>query len=444
MTYEETVAHILDIPKFATKNEPSHTREFLKSLGEPQESFPVIHVAGSNGKGSVCAFLGSILQESGLTVGLFTSPHLVSIRERFQVNGKNCSREQFLQAEAIVNQAVENMQQAGMAHPTFFEYMFALGMVLFQQAGVDCALVETGLGGRLDATNVVQQPLLTIITSISLEHTEYLGDTIAAIAGEKAGIIKPGVPVIFDGSEPEAEAVIVKTAGEKHAPAEKISMDKINILLKDGKSIDFSMESEYDVTSVRIPFPAEYQVMNAALALAGAKRLKEVFAITDRAIRSGLGKAAWPGRMEELYPDVYLDGAHNSSGIRAFLKAVSELAQEPPLLLFSMVKDKKYQEAVQLLCQEGNWESIILTELPDNPRALKLEQLKECFAEALEEKEAAGREKKPRILAIAEPREAFAKAQAERRLGQKLFCAGSLYLVGELKKIAGGYQDDKF
>lgn len=432
MTYEEAVAYILDIPKFTKKNEPSHTREFLSRLGDPQESFPVIHVAGSNGKGSVCAFLNSVMMESGIHVGMFTSPHLVDIRERFQLDGKLCSREQFLAAVQTVHEVVLGMQADGWPHPTFFEYIFAVGMVMFSREKVACAVLETGLGGRLDATNVVRRPLLTVITSISLEHTEILGDTIAAIAGEKAGIIKPGVPVIFDGNEPEAAEVIARVAREQGAPMEKISADNIKILLSDGKNIDFSLESRYDVTKVSIPFSAEYQVRNGALALAAANRLKDSLPITNKGIRKGFSKVRWPGRMEEVLPDVYLDGAHNVSGVKAFLLAVKGLTDKPSVLLFSMVKEKDYKEAIRLLCREGRWDEIILTKISDNKRALETAELEQCFRE----------ETDSTVLTIEEPERAYALALAYRKPGQKLFCTGSLYLIGELKKIAGGCRSD--
>lgn len=434
MTYEETVAGILDIPRFTTKNGLSHTRDLMKRLDNPQDKLPTIHVAGSNGKGSVCAFLSSILTQSGVRTGLFTSPHLVSLRERFRINGEPCTREQFLRAEGVVRRTVMQMQNEGLSHPTFFEYIFAVGMVLFAQEKVECIVLETGLGGRLDATNVVAHPLLTIITSISLEHTEILGDTIEAIAGEKAGIIKPGIPVIFDGSEPLAEPVILEAARAKGAEAEKISPDKINILLNDGKHIDFSYESRYDVTRVSIPFPAEYQAVNAALALTAAHRLKSIFPITDESIREGFRCTIWPGRMEELYPDVYLEGAHNVSGVQAFLKTVGKMTTEPSILLFSMVQGKREQEALDLLLCEGCWEELILTEISDNERALPVSVLYRYVAGQWKEN--------IKVTAIQKPGSALRVALSHKKPGQKVFCVGSLYLIGELKKEDGGYTDD--
>lgn len=427
LCYEKTVEYILNIPKFTSKNKPAHTKEFLRRLGNPQDTFAVIHVAGSNGKGSVCAFINSVLRSSNLRVGMFTSPHLTDIRERFQISGELCSKEQFQQAEQKVRSITREMQKDGLAHPTFFEYIFAIGMVIFQQAEVACAVVETGLGGRLDATNIIGKPLLSIITSISLEHTEILGTRIEEIAREKAGIIKQQVPVIVDGSEPLALPVIQRIAEEKQAPLEIISKDMIKILLNNGKNIDFSMDCEYDVTDVRIPFPAEYQVMNAALALAAVNRLKEYFLITDTAITEGFRTMTWWGRMEEVYPEVYLDGAHNVSGIQAFLKTAEGMTEQPSILLFSMVQEKNYREAIRILCKNGQYEEIILTEISNNPRALSVEYLKQCFLE----------EGMPdaKIKAIQEPQKAFAQALEDKKLGQNVFCIGSLYLVGELKGL---------
>ena len=192
------------------------------------------------------------------------------------------------------------------------------------------------------------------------------------------------------------------------------------------------MESGYDVTRVRIPFPAEYQVMNGTLALAAANRLKARLPITEEGIAEGFWNVAWPGRMEEIYPEVYLDGAHNVSGIQAFLKAVNNIADTPSILLFSMVKEKDYREAIRMLCEEGNWEEIVLTEISENSRALELGSLQECFNEEISSN------RNIKILAVKEPREALKKAMADRKPGQKLFCAGSLYLVGELKMAVQG------
>ena len=207
-TYEEAVQYIEDIPKFTKKNKLEHTRQCLDLLGSPDEGKKIIHVAGTNGKGSVCAFISTMLEEGGYKCGLFTSPHLVKINERFQINEVMVSDEIFLEAFCRVKKLADFLVEKGDYHPTYFEFLFLMGMLIFAKEEVDYIVLETGLGGRLDATNSVRKPLACVITSISLDHVEYLGNTIPEIAGEKAGIIKPGVPVVFDGNNPEAAEVI--------------------------------------------------------------------------------------------------------------------------------------------------------------------------------------------------------------------------------------------
>lgn len=435
-TYEETLQEILEIPKFTTKNPLVHTKEFLKRLGNPQEQFKVIHVAGSNGKGSVCAWISCILEKSGKRTGLFISPHLVDIEERFVTEGKPCTREEFMKAAEKVHGVVREMQKEGIPHPTFFEYIFAVGMEIFRDKGVEYAVIETGLGGRLDATNVVTHPLLTVITSISLEHTEILGDTIEKIAVEKAGIIKPEVPIVYNASKKEAVKVIEERASQLKCKMLPVFPEKIKFLLNTGKKIDFFYESSYDITEVEIPFGAPYQAENAAIALMAVNFLAETENITNDAIKTGMQQIQWKGRMQEISEDVYFDGAHNTDGIRCFLQAVNQIAQEQSLLLFSMVQEKDYIKAVRKLLSGGHWEQIFVTTI-SNTRGIPGKELKAAF-----EKEAADLNQDIKITEIDNVGKAFAEAVKAKKEGQKLFCAGSLYLIGELEQITGGMKDD--
>lgn len=451
-TFEQAVDYLYQIPKFTTKNSLDHTRAFLHALGDPQEQFQIIHVAGSNGKGSVCMFLNNILMQTGERTGLFTSPHLIDIRERFLINGEMCTEDAFMNAYVQVKQAVFAMKEKNLPHPTFFEFIFAIGMVLFAKAGVRYAVLETGLGGRLDATNSVSSPLLTIITSISLEHTEYLGDTIPQIAGEKAGIIKPGTPVVYDASEPDASAVIEERAAKYHCECIGIekSMCKINEIKR--KFIDFCLSTEYDNgTRWKIPFVSEYQVQNAALAITGIRMLqnaertgygsqgssgmsdwnsriwyRKISDLTDEQMYQAVADTRWPGRMEEVQTDIFLDGAHNTAGIREFVRTVRRLCSEDdtkPMLLFSMVSDKDYEQAVKYLLQDMQWDRLFVTKIPDQ-RGLSIEELEAVFR----------RENCREVTAVADCGQAFALACAARKNGQKLFCTGSLYFIGSLKE----------
>ena len=424
--YKNAVEYLLSIPKFTKKNSLDHTKELLGTLGNPQDQMKIIHVAGSNGKGSVCMFLDHILRAAGKKTGLFTSPHLEDIRERFVIDGAMCSKEEFLEAYREVSLAVDIMKKKNFPHPTFFEFIFAMGVVLFSRAGVEYAVLETGLGGRLDATNSISRPLVTVITSISLEHTEILGDTIEKIAGEKAGILKPGVPVVCDGTSEEGAAVIEQKARELGCPCCVIRPDMCKIRESKNKFIDFSIFTEYDNgTSWNIPFVSAYQAMNGALAVTAVRMLTRGDGKWDAAIRTGLQNARWPGRMEEIRPEIYLDGAHNTAGIREFIRTAAFLCREDskkPLLLFSMVKEKDYHETIRLLTKAQLWESVTVTLIPGQ-RGLSETELLKTFQED-------GRED---TSCFHDYREAFQSVYRKKSPGQKLFCTGSLYFIGALR-----------
>ena len=212
MKYEEVVRYIEDIPKFTKKHTLLHTREFMKRLGNPCQGRKVLHVAGTNGKGSVCAYMQAILLFEGKRVGFFTSPHLVKLNERIRINGKDIDDDTYCLIFEKVQQVAEELEKEGLEHPSYFEFLYGMGMLAFEESDAEYIVLETGLGGRLDATNSFEHPFLSVITSIGLDHTEILGDTIEKIAGEKAGIIKKGVPVFFDGSDERSSRVIEETA----------------------------------------------------------------------------------------------------------------------------------------------------------------------------------------------------------------------------------------
>lgn len=437
-TMKQVVDFLYEIPKFTKKNSLDHTRFLMQELGNPGSGCKVIHVAGSNGKGSVCSFLAHMLYAGEKTVGLFTSPHLVDIRERFRINGALCSEESFLDAFLRVRQAADRMKEKGLAHPTFFEFIFAMGMVIFEEAQVEYIILETGLGGRLDATNSFPSPVLTVITSISLEHTEILGDTIPLIAAEKAGIIKPGIPVVYDGNEPEASRVIETYAHQNHCFSYAVTKKMCTICEFKNNFIDFSLCSDYDKkTRWKIPFSASYQVQNAALAVTAMRVLMQQCGqpdLTEEQMRTGIAHTVWQGRMQEVAPDVYFDGAHNTSGIRVFLQSAKRLTEgdkHPPLLLFSMVKEKDYHTSVDMLVQSMEWEQIAVSTIP-NERGISFEKLQKLFEK---------RENCP-VYGYEDYREALAAMQKKKKEGQKLFCTGSLYFIGALMEAIKEERND--
>ena len=303
-SYEEAVEYIGEIPRFTKKHTLEHTKEFLRRLGNPAFDRKIIHVAGTNGKGSVCAYLQALLTAEGKNVGFFTSPHLVSVNERIRRNNVPIDDRAFLTVFTEVLAVVRQMEEEGLEHPSYFEFLFGMGMKAFAGMDAEYIILETGLGGRLDATNSVEHPYLTLITSISLDHTEFLGGTIREIAGEKAGIIKPQVPVFYDGSSKEASEVIRSAALEKGAPCREISKNAFEIQEVTRKYIAFSRANAYDkdVIDIRIPICGCYQAMNAEIALEAAEYLLREEEVHTERWQRALSSLHWEGRMEEAAP----------------------------------------------------------------------------------------------------------------------------------------------
>ena len=423
MNYTEAVDYIETIPKFTVKHPPEHTRELLSRLGNPQEGIKIIHVAGTNGKGSVCAYLNAMLLADGKKTGLFTSPHLVRINERFQINGEDVSDEQFLDAFLKVEKAAKEYEAEGEGHPSYFETLFLMGMLIFKEAGVEYLVMETGLGGRLDATNVVEKPLACIITSISRDHTEYLGDTLEAIAGEKAGIIKAGVPVIYDASQPGPASVIAAKAKEMGSPAWPMepSFYEMKTQSREGITFTFAYPGGEKAELV-IPYVAKYQMMNASLAFYTMHILQDVHDIPKNVLAEGLSKIKWPCRMEMAAPGVIIDGAHNEDGIAQFVSTAGYFAKENEItILFTAVADKHYHEMIGEICEGIHPSHVVATQI-DGSRVVPAEVLAEDFRKA----------GCTDVCAEPEIGAAYEKALGKKGSGM-LFCVGSLYLAGELK-----------
>lgn len=423
MNYTEAVDYIETIPKFTVKHPPEHTRELLSRLGNPQEGIKIIHVAGTNGKGSVCAYLNAMLLAGGKKTGLFTSPHLVRINERFQINGEDVSDEQFLNAFLKVEKAAKEYEAEGEGHPSYFETLFLMGMLIFKEAGVEYLVMETGLGGRLDATNVVEKPLACIITSISRDHTEYLGDTLEAIAGEKAGIIKAGVPVIYDASQPGPASVIAAKAKEMGSPAwpMKPSFYEMKTQSREGITFTFAYPGG-EKAELAIPYVAKYQMMNASLAFYTMHILQDVHDIPKNVLAEGLSKIKWPCRMEMAAPGVIIDGAHNEDGIAQFVSTAGYFAKENEItILFTAVADKHYHEMIGEICEGIHPSHVVATQI-DGSRVVPAEVLAEDFRKA----------GCTDVCAEPEIGAAYEKALGKKGSGM-LFCVGSLYLAGELK-----------
>lgn len=432
MNYTEAVDYILSVPKFTTKNKLENTAELLERLGRPDRGMKVIHVAGTNGKGSVCAFLSEMLVLAGKRTALFTSPHLVRINERFQINNVPVSDELFLEAYLEVQEKIDEMVREGLPHATYFELLYATAMVVFQKENAEYVILETGLGGRLDATNTIEHPLAVVITSISLDHTEILGNTIEKIAWEKAGIIKEGVPVIYDGRNKEAEKVILQRAEEMHAPACGLQREMYEILGNTDKSIDFSLNcGYYEHTKVTAPYLAPYQVVNSSLALLAIDVVDTAREIPIAARVEAIRRAKWQGRMETVLPGVILDGAHNSDGIAEFVRTVQRVQDRYRIvLLFSAVVEKDYEKMIETICTQTNPAAVVVTEIRGD-RIVPAPELSRVFQTHTDAP----------VVTETDIRLAFRRALGLKKDGL-LFCAGSLYLVGEIKTILEEQKDD--
>ncbi len=430
-TYEEAVAYIEEIPKFTKKHTLEHTKTFLKRLGNPAADRKIVHVAGTNGKGSVCAYLQAILMAEGKRTGFFTSPHLVSVNERIRVDNIQIDNETFLKVFRKVLKIVRQMVEDGIEHPSYFEFLFGMGMTAFAETDVEYIILETGLGGRLDATNAIDNPALAIITSISLDHTAILGDTIEKIAGEKAGIIKPGVPVFFDGSSKKAAEVIKAKASELGVSCREVTKNAYEIQEVHRKYIAFSRRSAYDKDVIfQVPMCGCYQAMNAELALEASEYLLAGEEIHMDRWKEALAELHWEGRMERVGAHITVDGAHNPGAMEAFVesvKALDESERGEMVLLFSAVSDKKYDQMIEYLCENLDVKAYVVTQIEDE-RGVPAEELADVFRRYTD---------RP-VYCKERLEDAVRTAMNERGETGEIYCLGSLYLVGMMKKLLAG------
>lgn len=430
-TYEEAAAYIEEIPKFTKKHTLEHTKTFLKRLGNPAADRKIVHVAGTNGKGSVCAYLQAILMAEGKRTGFFTSPHLVSVNERIRVDNIQIDNETFLKVFRKVLKIVRQMVEDGIEHPSYFEFLFGMGMTAFAETDVEYIILETGLGGRLDATNAIDNPALAIITSISLDHTAILGDTIEKIAGEKAGIIKPGVPVFFDGSSKKAAEVIKAKASELGVSCREVTKNAYEIQEVHRKYIAFSRRSAYDKDVIfQVPMCGCYQAMNAELALEASEYLLAGEEIHMDRWKEALAELHWEGRMERVGAHITVDGAHNPGAMEAFVesvKALDESERGEMVLLFSAVSDKKYDQMIEYLCENLDVKAYVVTQIEDE-RGVPAEELVDVFRRYTD---------RP-VYCKERLEDAVRTAMNERGETGEIYCLGSLYLVGMMKKLLAG------
>ncbi|QUH28370.1 bifunctional folylpolyglutamate synthase/dihydrofolate synthase [Vallitalea guaymasensis] len=425
MNYNKAVKYILDIPKFGVKSGLDNIKTLLKLLDNPQNNLKFIHVAGTNGKGSVCTMLSYILCEHGYKTGLFTSPHLVEINERIKINNTNISNDDLTNILILIKEKIDYMVDNGFNHPTFFEVLVAIALVYYKNKNVDYVILETGLGGRLDSTNVIENPILTIITSIGLDHVAILGNTIEEIAKEKAGIIKQGRPTVLYYDKKEIFDTINVECVNKKSKLYSYNDFHYSILKRTKKNIDFSINNKYyNYEEVFLNTIANYQIINVSIALTAVEVLiDEGMNLNTESILKGLKKFKWPGRMEYVMDNMLIDGAHNAQGISMFVNNINNLYDNTEInILYASLKDKPYNEMISELKKCNNINRMILTQI-DSDRATDVNLLKESC-------EKLGYDN---ICPIANIHDAVDYAMQLSREGRMVCCIGSLYLVGYIK-----------
>lgn len=433
LTYEQAVERLLWLGHEgrSLKWDLNNVRAVLERLGHPERKFASVHIAGTNGKGSVAAMVDSILRAAGYRTGLYTSPHLVRINERIAVQGVAAGDGEFAAAFSAISGSVESLLAEGTLphHPSYFECLTAMALWHFARAGVGMAVLEVGLGGRLDATNIVT-PEVAVITSIDFDHERYLGHSIEKIAGEKAGIIKPGVPVINAAEHPVARRVVAARAAELGAPVVDVesSYRAEGVRAADFGRYEFvACGPEGFSLSLAPPLRGAFQVRNALVAAAVAQQLvARGWRIQDRAIAEGVAAAGWPGRMELVrrQPLLFLDGAHNPAGARQVVRFWEEhLAGRRIHLVYGTVRDKAVGEVAELLFPRAA--SVVVTQ-PTTPRAASADTLAQ-LARALTAE----------VSLEPEPARALARAIERAGAEEAVFVTGSLFLVGDCQRALG-------
>ncbi len=426
MTYEQALEYIHATDWRGSRPGLSRIKELLEGLGNPQDRLKFIHVGGTNGKGSFCSMLASILCESGYKVGLFTSPYIEFFEERIMINGEPISRDELANFTEKASAVADKMDDA----PTEFELICAIGMLYFAYKSCDIVVLEVGLGGRLDATNIIKTPILSTVTGIALDHTAILGDTVEKIAAEKAGIIKQGVPVLLGAATSEQDREAVRRV--IYSKAEQTGSDvystslcslKVKQTTTDGSLLDYKSHKD-----IMLPLLSLYQPINAANVLESVDILRNSgFSISDDAIRSGMKKTKWKARFEKLSsePLIIFDGSHNPQGVAETVRSIKHyFGEEKVILLTGVMADKDYTDMARSL-SEVVCEVFTLT--PANPRSLPSDALASLYSEM-----------GLRAHAFESVHEA-AKAAIDRarELGKSILCAGSLYMYAEAKSEIG-------
>lgn len=389
MNYEEAREYLDQVSKGGSVLGLDNMRELLKRLENPQDSLKFVHISGTNGKGSVLAYVSTVFKEAGYRTGRYISPTLFSYREKIQVNESFIGREDLARLTEEVKKAAEEMQNSGKGFPTIFEIETALAFLYFAEQKCDIVILETGLGGALDATNVITTSVMEVITSISMDHMEFLGDTLGKIALQKAGIIKPHTSVVSAVQDMEAMEVIRDVCRKKECVFDTVDQEQIKDISYGYEGQSFSYK---DWKNIKISLMGSYQIKNAALALEAIEALRKLgYELNDKAVYQGMKTAVWKGRFTVISkePFIIMDGAHNQAAAEELVRSLKLYYPGKKFYyIFGMFRDKDYHQVIRLTAPLA--EHIVTVETPENPRALPAEELKKAVAEVNPSVEAAG------------------------------------------------------
>lgn len=427
MNYKKALKYIEETHKFGIRLGLDNMYKLLELLGNPQDGLKIIHVAGTNGKGSTCSFITSILKEAGYKVGLYTSPFLETFTERIRINGENIPEEDVSRIVTLIKEKIEQMVNEGYSYPTEFEIVTTMAFYYYYEQKVDYVALEVGLGGRYDATNIIKNSQVSVIGSISLDHVNILGDTISKMAYEKGGIIKQdGVAIVYDQSE-EAKNVIKQICYDKNAKYIEVKFDDINIKKSDIYSQVYDatiLNQKYE--DLEIKLIGEHQINNSILALSVIKYLEKnkALKIDDKSIRKGLINAKWPGRIEKISenPVFIIDGAHNEDGAISLAKALDKNFKDKNLtLLIGMLEDKDIDSVLDILIPKFNK---VITTTPDSPRAINSSKLKEKVVKYIDN-----------VIDKNNIEEALNYVLENAKKDDIIISAGSLYMIGHVRSL---------
>lgn len=426
MKYQEAIKYITEVGNFGSNYGLERTYKLLEFLDNPHGKLKIIHVAGTNGKGSTTAMITSMLKESGYKVGMYTSPFLEEFEERMQINGENIPKEKLAQLMTKIKYAVDKVIEEGYNHPTEFEIITALMFLYFATEKVDFAVVEVGLGGRLDSTNVIT-PILSVITSISFDHTNILGNTLEEIAREKAGIIKAGIPTLIYPQEEIVKKVLSEKCEELGAKLYKINKDdaKLVEIIKEDKIyqlVKVKLDDEYDV---KLPLLGEHQILNLALALKALEIIKDKAPkLRNESTMKALSEVRWNGRLEVMSnePYVVIDGAHNIQGIMQLDKNIRKYFEYDDLyLILGILADKDVDHMVKVITPQAKK---VFTVTPNSIRAETAEELMGAVKKYNQD-----------CQAYSDYKNAFEDTLKLCKKDDLLLISGSLYMIGEMRGI---------